>query len=154
MIDTSKEVIKIKLTSPSGEVRETKVYTNFTMDAHSRVVQAICDLVGGTVVYFRFRSDSGKYTTVPVHDRRSPIMIGDARDTLHGSLATLESMFNERGHALTVFGESRIRWSLTAESADESNTELDYGPEHSDDLPSGITATDGDLVRRFYRERT
>lgn len=151
MIDTSKEVIKIKLTSPSGEVRETKVYTRFTSDAHSRVVQAICDLIGGTVVYFRFRSNSGKSCiTVPVHDRRSSIMTGDARDLPHGSLATLESMFNERGHALTVFGESRIRWSLTAESADESNTELDYGPEHSDDLPSGITATDGDLVRRFY----
>lgn len=151
MIDTSKEVIKIKLTSPSGEVRETKVYTKFAMDACSRVVQAVCDLVGGTVVYFRFRSDSGKSCiTVPVHDRRSPIMIGDARETLYGTLATLGSMFNERGHALTVFGESRIRWSLTTESADESDTELDYGPEHSDDPPSGITATDGDLVRRFY----
>ena len=151
MIDTSKEVIKIKLTSPSGEVRETKVYTKFAMDARSRIVQAICDLVGGTMVYFRFKSNSERsYVTIPVHDRRSPIMIGDARGDLYGSLAMLGSMFNERGHALTVFGESRIEWSLATESADEPNTELDYGPEHPDDLPPGSPATDGDLVRKFY----
>lgn len=151
MIDTSKEVIKIKLTSPSGETRETKVYTRFTSDAHSRVVQAICDLIGGTVVYFRFKSDSGKsHTTVPVYDRRSPTMIGGVRSS-SGYLGPLTSVFDSRGSAMTVFGESRVGWTLATESLDESGTELDYGPEHSDD-PSlaGDPAKDGNLAAGFF----
>lgn len=151
MIDISKEVIEIKLTSPSGETRETKVYTRFTSDAHSRVVQAICDLIGGAVVYFRFKSDSGKsHTTVPVYDRRSPAMIGGVRGN-SGYLGSLATMFNPRGSAMTVFGESRVEWTLATESLDESGTELDYGPEHSDD-PSlaGDSAKDGNLAAEFF----
>jgi hypothetical protein len=151
MIDTSKEVIKIKLTSPSGEVRETKVYTRFTSDAHSRVVQAICDLIGGAVVYFRFKTDSGiSQTTIPVYDRRSPAMVGGARNN-SGYLGPLTLVFDSRGTTMTVFGESRVEWTLATESLDESGTELDYGPEHSDD-PSlaGDPAKDGNLAAEFF----
>lgn len=151
MIDTSKEVIKIKLTSPSGETRETKVYTRFTSDAHSRVVQAVCDLIGGAVVYFRFKSGSGNSrTTIPVYDRRSPAMVGGTRNN-PGYLGPLTSAFDSRGSAMTVFGESRAEWTLATESLDESGTELDYGPEHSDD-PSlaGELAKDGNLAAEFF----
>jgi hypothetical protein len=151
MIDTSKEVIKIKLTSPSGETRETKVYTKFTSDANSRVVQAICDLIGGAVVYFRFKSDRGdSHTTVPVYDRRSTAMIGGARNSF-GYLGSLASVFDSRGSTMTVFGESRVEWTLATESLDESGTELDYGPEHSDD-PSlaGDPTKDGNLAAEFF----
>lgn len=151
MIDTSKEVIKIKLTSPSGETRETKVYTRFTSDARSRVVQAICDLIGGAVVYFRFKSDSGNsHTTIPVYDRRSTAMIGSARN-ISGHLSSLAPVLDSRGSAVTVFGESRVGWTLATESLDESGTELDYGPEHSDD-PSLArdTAKDGNLAAKFF----
>lgn len=152
MIDISKEVIKIKLTSPSGEVRETKVYTKFTSDAHSRAVQAICDLIGGTVVYFRFMSDSGKtHTTIPVYDRRSSTMIGSTRGGTSGCLGSLAPVFDSRGSAVTVFGESRVGWTLATESLDESGTELDYGPEHPDDPPlAGDLTKDGNLATDFF----
>ena len=151
MIDISKEVIEIKLTSPSGETRETKVYTRFTSDAQSRVVQAICDLIGGSGVYFRFKSDSGKSrTTVPVYDRRSPAMIGGARGS-SGCLGSLASMFDSHGSSMTVFGESRVEWTLATESLDESGTELDYGPEHSDNpSPAETSAKDGNLAAEFF----
>jgi hypothetical protein len=152
MIDVTKEVIKIKLTSPTGEVRETKVYTKFASDARARTVQAICDLIGGAVVYFRFKSDSGKsYTTVPVHDRRSPSMTGGSRSSYTGNLGVLGLLFDERESTMTVFGESRVEWTLATESLDESGTELDYGPEHSDDpsLP-GDSAKDGNLAAEFF----
>ena len=152
MIDTSKEVIKIKLTSPSGETRETKVYTRFTLDARSRVVQAICDLVGGTVVYFRFKSDNeeGCHITVPVFDRRSPTMIGNTQRS-SGYLSSLTRAFDARGSAMTIFGESRVEWTLETESLDESDTELDYGPEHSDDPSFAEDSTkDGNLAAEFF----
>lgn len=152
MIDVSKEIIKIKLTSPSGEVKETKVYTKFASDAHSRAVQAICDLIGGAVVYFRFKSDSGMTrVTVPVYDRRSTAMIGTTRNSSNGCLGLLAPVFDSRKSSVTVFGESRIEWAIATESLDESGTELDYGPEHPDD-PSlaGDSTRDGNLAAGFF----
>ena len=114
MVDFTKPTIEVTLRRGT-EVRRATVYTRYGR-ARERLVQEICDLVKGRVVYFCLKRDGCTMTVVPVTQWTEPKYAGEPGGS--GGLAGFTPMFEhpDFGSAavLEVMGHDRRPWRVEA----------------------------------------
>lgn len=100
---------------PGDLVHHRTVYGRFG-SPRERLVQTICDAVGGHVVYFVLTTLDGKREIiVPVVSWKMPLYggNGDEASGLLSQLAELLRAQDTAAHAVSVMGASRRRFTLT-----------------------------------------
>ena len=124
-----------------GPVHRT-VYGRFG-SPRERLVQAICDAIGGHAVYFALKTQDNKHeVVVPVVSWKMPLYCGNGETT--GLLAQLAELLREQetaGHAVSVMGASRRRFTLTYKVHRSGDIPLEAEPD--DDPAEAVVSTSG-----------
>lgn len=114
MVDFAKPTIEVTLRRGT-EVRRATVYTRYGR-ARERLVQEICDLVKGRVVYFCLKREGCQPTVVPVTQWTDPKYAGEADRS--GGLAGFSPMFEHPDFGtslvLEAVGHDRRPWRVEA----------------------------------------
>ena len=99
---------------PGLKPMERRVFPQYSR-VRERLVQEICDAVGGECVYIEIRdgADGGLLHLVPVAGWRRPVMAGT--ESQSGTLATVAVLVktaHDGGCRIVAYGSDRVRWTL------------------------------------------
>lgn len=119
-----------------------------------RIVQSICDAVGGETVYFKVTDPFNlDFSTIPVYDWKGRRMAASENGCSTGLLTYLYDILLRTSGPnvrtpITVFGEDRVEWKCEFESGDDENQTTDREPDASTAGEPG-QALDGQPVADF-----
>lgn len=126
---------------PGDLVHHRTVYGRFG-SSRERLVQAICDAIGGHAVYFALKTQNNHEVVVPVVSWKMPLYCGNGESA--GLLAQLAELLREQetaGRAVSVMGASRRRFALTYRVHRSGDIPLEAEPDN--DPAEAVVNTSG-----------
>lgn len=127
---------------PGDLVHHRTIYGRFG-SSRERLVQAICDVIGGHTVYFILKTQDSKHeVVVPVVSWKMPMYCGNGDSS--GLLSHLAELLREQetaGHVVSVMGASRRRFDLSYKVHRSGDIPLEA--ESDDDPAEAVVNTNG-----------
>lgn len=136
---------------PGAKPMSVRAYARFGR-IRERLVQEICDAVGGEAVYLEFRAPGGT-TLMPVVSWKRPRFAGNGESggyLVHAADAL--KIASDKGWTITAYGSARRRWTVAFSTVRGSAARdaLDMEPDSQGAPRSvGLAAAAGEMREEF-----